>query len=281
MAIVMVVVGEDVTDDTLKTGTGEKHLPRHGRSIISALVDGLKIIHSTIHNKKPEEVSPAEPSDEVSVTAYSTDFPSYGNGEVVASRSSCRIEYVVVSYVVNSEVMTRECRSRNQTSCHTTPYEKCVDQLREECHQSVREDCKDMLEEECNTQHRTEHSQETVRECNRKCQYQWEGTNEDKRWVVDPAICTCGDITRKTVARVPYLNCRLVSRKVCENVPIRECKEVKERICEQKEREECKAVPHRECKDIHRKVPNTITRNMPRQVCGEENNGEAVVVEAA
>ena len=60
-----------------------------------------------------------------------------------------------------------------------------------------------------------------------------------------------------------------MSRKECEDVPVRECEEVKERICEQKEREECKEVPHRECKDIHRKVPNTLTRNMPVQVCNQ------------
>ena len=28
-----------------------------------------------------------------------------------------------------------------------------------------------------------------------------------------------------------------------------------------------------ECKDIHRKVPNTIIRTMPRQICGEEVDG--------
>ena len=191
----------------------------------------------------------------------------------ISNAPECRIAYVEVSSVVYSEVMIRECRSRNVTSCHTSPYEECVDQLREECHQSVKEECRDKLEEECHTQYRTEHSQETVRECNTKCQYRWEGTDEDKRWVVDPVTCTCEDVTRKTVARVPYLNCSLVSRNECEDVPVTECKEVKERFCQQKEREECKEVPHMECKDIHRKVPNTIIRTMPRQICGEEVDG--------
>ena len=101
--------------------------------------------------------------------------------------SECRVEYVVVESVHYSEVMTTECRSHNLTSCHTEPYEECHDQLREECHQRVREECHDKLEEECHIQYRTEHSQEAVRECERECQYRWEGTDDDKRWVVDTA----------------------------------------------------------------------------------------------
>ena len=138
----------------------------------------------------------------------------------------------------------------------------------------MRKECHDKLEEECHTQYRTDHSQEAVRECDRKCQYRWEGTDDDKRWVVDTATCICEDITKDTVARVPYLTCSLVSRKKCEDVPVRECEEVKERICEQKEREECKEVPHRECKDIHRRVPNTISRTMPVQVCNQRKEGK-------
>ena len=256
IAIAMVVAG-----DTLETDTGEKHLARGTRSIISTLVDGLKNIHANLHKKQDTpEKDAIENIDTVEEV-------------VVAEDRSCRLEYVVVETVHYSEVMTTECRSHNLTSCHTQPYEECHDQLRDECHQRVREECHDKLEEECHTQYRTEHSQEAVRECDRKCQYRWEGTDEDKRWVVDTATCICEDITRDTVARVPYLTCSLVSRKECEDVPVRECEEVKERICEQKEREECKEVPHRECKDIHKKVPNTVKRNKPVQVCNQRKEG--------
>ena len=268
IVIGIVVAGDDVSHDTLETGTDEKHLTRGARSIISAIVDGLKNIHSNLHNKAPVEDAPANSLNiDTADSDDDDDLPSYGDSD------RCRIEYIEVESVHYSEVMTKECRSHNLTSCNTSPYEECHDQLREECHQSVREECHDKLEEECHTQYRTEHSQEAVRECDRKCQYRWEGTDEDKRWVVDTATCTCEDITRQTVARVPYLNCSLVSRKECEDVPVRECEEVKEMICEQKEKEECKEVPHRECKDIHRRVPNTITRNMPVQVCKEELEG--------
>jgi hypothetical protein len=265
IVIVMVVAG-----DTLETATDEKHLARSTRSIISAILDGLKNIHSNLHKKTSTEDTSEKAANE----------KRDGDDAVVADKSSCMVKYVVVESVHYSEVMTKECRSHNLTSCHTEPYEECHDQLREECHQSVREECHDKLEEECYTQYRTEHSQEAVRECDRKCQYRWEGTDKDKRWVVDTATCICEDITRETVARVPYLNCNLVSRKECEDIPVRECKEVKERICEHMEREECKEVPHRECKDIHRKVPNTITRNMPVQVCKEEGEGVDVVIAA-
>ena len=186
IVIVMVVPG-----DTLETETDEKHLARSTRSIISTLVDGLKNIHANLHKKQD--------TPEKDVTANSDTVDEV----VVADNRGCRVEYVVVESVHYSEVMTTECRSHNLTSCHTEPYEECHDQLREECHQRVREECHDKLEEECHTQYRTEHSQEAVRECDRKCQYRWEGTDEDKRWVVDTATCICEDITRDTVARVP------------------------------------------------------------------------------
>ena len=174
---------------------------------------------------------------------------------------------VTVESVHYIEVMTVECRSENITSCTTREYQECEDQVREECRKVEREKCEDRLEEECHTQYRTEHSQEAVRECDKDCQYRWEGTGGDKRWVVDPSTCICQDITRDTVAKVPFLNCSLVNRRECEDVPVKECEEVKERICQQKEKEECKEIPQKKCKNIHKKVPNTIRRNVPVKVC--------------
>ena len=250
--IVMVVAG-----DTLETDNVDKHLVRRSRSTISTIVDGLKNIHDNFHKKEVtlEKEETTKSDDTVNDEKESVTL----DDEAVGVDSSCSVEYVVVESVHYSEVVTTECRSHNVTTCDTQPYEECYHHLREECHQVDREKCQDRVEEECHTQYRTEHSQEVVRKCDRKCQYRWEGTGGDKRWVVDPSTCICEDITRDTVAKVPFLNCSLVSRRECNDVPVRECEEVKERICEEKEREECKEEPHKECKDIHRKVPNTIT----------------------
>ena len=242
-----------------------------------------KVVLGVVAGKKeviPKEILDTQASYRNSIFIDENDAPEddaiivNAKAEESANGTECRLEYKVVESVHYSEVQTTECRSYNVTSCDTLPYEECHTQLREECHQGVREECQDKVEEKCDTKYRTEHSQEAVRECDRECQYRWEGTGGDKRWVVDPSTCICEDITRKTVAKVPFLACTLISRKECKDVPVRECEEVKERICEQKEREECKEVPHKECKDIHRKVPNTITRNVPVQVCTEEDGGK-------
>ena len=248
--IVLVVAG-----DNLEEGNKVEQPDRGKRSIISAIVDGLKNIHANLHKKE---------------VIAKDDAPEERDGRI------CSVEYVVVESVHYSEVMVRECRTHNVTTCTRQPVEECQDQVREECHQVTREQCKDKLEEECDTKYRTEHSQEDVRECDQKCQYRWEGTGGDKRWVVDTSTCICEDITRDTVSRVPYLDCSLVSRRECKDVPVKKCQEVKDTICRKVEREECEKVPHRECNDIHKKVPNTITRKKPVQVC-EEEGGVGVI----
>merc|ERR1719499_764991 len=236
------------------------------------LLDRQGSYHSAFFIKERDN----ENDDAIVVTAHedSAEVNNVTEDDANKNRTECRLEYRTVETVYYSEVMTTECRSQNVTTCNTVQYEECGDQEREECHMTLRQECQDRLEEECFTQYRTQQSKESVRECDKDCQYRWEGTGGDKRWVVDHSTCHCQDITRDTVAKVPFLNCTLVTRRECKNIPVRECQKVKEKICQPKEKEECKDIPHKECKNIHKKVPQTIRRNIPVQVCKEGEKRE-------
>ena len=43
----------------------------------------------------------------------------------------------------------------------------------------------------------------------------WEGSGNDKRWVVDVDTCKCEHVSRQTRAKVPYYDCQLVKRNEC------------------------------------------------------------------
>ena len=145
----------------------------------------------------------------------------------------CRLEYVVVESVHYSEIVTKECRTFNETSCTNETYEECHDEPKEECTTIEKEICRDRIEEECVTQYKTERSNQKVRECDKECGYKWEGRGTDKRWVIDTSTCKCQDVTRNTVARIPQLNCTLVTREECRSVPVEDCRQVVERRCEE------------------------------------------------
>ena len=187
---------------------------------------------------------------------------------------------MVVESVHYSEIVTKECRTFNETSCTNETYEDCHDEPKEECSTSKKEICRDRIEEECVTQYITERSNQKVRECDKECGYKWEGKGTDKRWVVDTSTCKCQDVTRNTVARIPQLNCTLVTREECRSVPVKDCHQVVEKRCEDKVREVCQEKPYTECRDLHTKIPSNISRNKPVQVCKDdwEGKGEGELV---
>ena len=255
---------------TVIRARAEEESSRKPRSLLTAIVDKIKNFHSKFHAKDPEET----PSSNKDADGEENDSD---DETFVDDETNCRVEFIVVETVQYSEVMTTECRVKNITKCQVKPIEECRDILKDVCKQVEREKCRERLEEECSTEYRTQRSQESVRECNKKCGYRWEESeNGGKIWVVDRSSCKCEDVTRDTVAKIPFLSCSLVSRKECRNVPVEECRKVKESVCERKEKEECQEEPSKECKDIHKKVPNTIKRRKPIQVCSGKQEAQVI-----
>lgn len=55
----------------------------------------------------------------------------------------------------------------------------------------------------------------------------------------------------------------------CRKVPDRECQIGKRKVCEDK--------PETECDDIHRKVPHTLKRKKPVEVCDSDSENKYVI----
>ena len=68
------------------------------------------------------------------------------------------------------------------------------------------------------------------------------------------------------------------------NVPVRECEAVTEEQCETLSKTACTVSPQVNCRDIQRKVPHTLQRRKPVEVCGagassSEVEGESFVID--
>merc|ERR1711872_1088134 len=105
------------------------------------------------------------------------------------------------------------------------------------------------------------------------CEYQWEGTGNNKVWAPIPGTCnnnaydSCGDVQKQKLKQVPYQDCKNVPRQVCRNVPKQECRTVNDQECQQVPYKDCQNVPQQQCIPVHKKVPQRISRNVPKKVC--------------
>ena len=70
--------------------------------------------------------------------------------------------------------------------------------------------------------------------------------------------------------KVPYLDCRLIKRQHRRTVPVTECHQVTDQRCQTLTNTVCSVSPQVDCRDIKRKVPHTLQRRKPVEVCQEE-----------
>ena len=65
---------------------------------------------------------------------------------------------------------------------------------------------------------------------------------------------------------------------ICRSVPVTECRQVTEEQCETRHNTTCTVSPEVKCRNIQRKVPHTLQRRKPVEVCA--GAGEDFVIEA-
>ena len=58
------------------------------------------------------------------------------------------------------------------------------------------------------------------------------------------------------------------------SVPVTKCRKVPDRECQIGKKQVCEDKPETECDDIHRKVPHTLKRKKPVEVCNSESDSE-------
>ena len=68
---------------------------------------------------------------------------------------------------------------------------------------------------------------------------------------------------------------------IIRSVPVTQCRKVPDQECVTRSEDVCEAVPRTRCGDIHRRVPHTLQRRKPVQVCGgEPGGGHQYVIES-
>merc|ERR1712013_616188 len=160
---------------------------------------------------------------------------------------SCRTEYAEVWDTEYVETETQECQ---------TVYKTVYEEVRS---QQYRDETEYYTETECSTDYKQD------------CEYQWEGTGNNKVWAPIQGTCKnnaydkCGDVQKERVKQVPYSDCRDVPRQV----PSQECRTVTEQACSQVPYQNCQNVPKQECRAVHKKVPKRVSRRVPKKVCDD------------
>merc|ERR1712165_496243 len=138
---------------------------------------------------------------------------------------SCRTEYTTVWDTEYVESVEDVCETVYVDQCQTLQRQVCTPTVRKECTTTQERQCTTKYEEvcrteyvteyetytdtECTTEYVTEYEKYTDRECKteyktewetyqetectteykRDCEFHWEGSGYDKKWVEDPATC--------------------------------------------------------------------------------------------
>merc|ERR1712013_154437 len=211
--------------------------------------------------------------------------PQYGGGVSQPARQpapaqsspqvSCRTEYAEVWDTEYVETETQECQTVQVKQCNTEYQKQCVPKQRQECN-SV---CNTKYEEVCSQKYRDETEYYTETECStdykQDCEYQWEGTGNNKVWAPIQGTCKnnaydkCGDVQKERLKQVPYNDCKDVPKQVCNDVPSQECRTVTEQSCTQVPYQACQNVPKQERKAVHKKVPKRVSSRVPKKVCDD------------
>merc|ERR1719312_2436022 len=228
--------------------------------------------------------------------------PQYGGGgspsvsapQVQTGGSvECRTEYQEVWDTEYTETETEECQTLQQKKCYPVQRQECREVLKEACQTLTRPRCVTKSRQACETKQRPEYYTETEcgSELREDCEYRWEADNYGgKEWVPIPGTCTnnnydkCQDVRKETL--VDYQDCRSVPYQDCSSVPYQDCsqqeqyqdcQQVPKKECNTVTEQECRNEPYQQCQPVHKKVPNRVSRRVPKKVCSTQGQGQGVL----
>ena len=220
------------------------------------------------------------------LVGLSVSAPQYGPEPVLSKDVQCRTVQTTVWDTEYLEVEEERCTTVYVNQCETLYKRSCVPYEREACTTSQEEECSTILREVCTQQQRTEYQQYTETECTTEykqdCEYQWEGEGEAKVWVPIPSTCrntpheTCQEVPRTREHLISVPACNNVPDRVCVTVPRQKCTKIADQKCANEPYEKCAKIPKKNCETEHKKVPNRVSRQVPRKVCGDEETGAEI-----
>merc|ERR1712126_109142 len=189
--------------------------------------------------------------------------PQYGGVQEVVKapviqqpqKVQCTTTYVEVWDTNYIEKIEQQCKTVSETlyrnKCDTVYDTQCNTVTERVCTQKFRQETNPYTETECDTQYKKD------------CESRWEEDSYGgKKWVEIPSTCqqnkydTCRDVAKQQTIQVPYQDCQNVPRKQCNQVARQEC------------RNEPYQQPRQVCEDIHRKIPQRVSKRVPKKTCG-------------
>merc|ERR1719190_254081 len=177
----------------------------------------------------------------------------------IGTQSLAKPQYGGVQEVVKQPVVQQpqkvQCTTTYVEVWDTTYIEKveqqCQTVTERVCTQKFRQETNPYTETECDTQYKQD------------CESRWEEDSYGgKKWVEIPSTCQ----------RNKYDTCREVAKQQTIQVPYQDCRDVPRQQCNQVARQECTREPYQQprqvCEDVHRKIPQRVSKRVPKKTCG-------------
>merc|ERR1712110_521055 len=144
---------------------------------------------------------------------------------------------------------------KTEKECHQEQIQK----FRQACQTVYKNSCQTVNKQVCSQQYRQESQPYTETECSSQqktdCESRWEEDGYGgKKWVEVPSTCqqnnynTCHDVQKQKLVQVPYTDCKNVPQQQCQQEPYTASQQV--------------------CEDVHRKIPQRVSRTVPKKTCG-------------
>merc|ERR1711915_897685 len=118
----------------------------------------------------------------------SGSIPSLQPPAASASQSvACRTEQQVVWDTKYVETETQECSTISVPKCSTAYKKQCNPVQRQQCNQVYKNECTTQYQQQCSQKYKEEVEYNT--DYKEDCEYQWEGTGNNKVWAPIPGTC--------------------------------------------------------------------------------------------
>merc|ERR1712126_245318 len=169
----------------------------------------------------------------------------------IGTESLAKPQYGGVQEVVKAPVIQQP----QKVQCTTTYVEvwdtNYIEKIEQQCKTVSETLYRNKCDTECDTQYKKD------------CESRWEEDSYGgKKWVEIPSTCqqnkydTCRDVAKQQTIQVPYQDCQNVPRQQCNQVARQECKK------------EPYQQPRQVCEDVHRRIPQRVSKRVPKKTCG-------------
>merc|ERR1712062_472784 len=165
----------------------------------------------------------------------------------------CRIQYKTVFDIIEKDIIETKCDEKYRDECETKYKKVCNPYQEEVCTKEYKNICETKYKDKCYEAYNDVQEEYVEKEC------------------TDKDITVCDKHWQCSTPNVPLSNCN--DKVWVDNLET--CKYLKKSICKdatkcrtvQKPYQKCEQVPYDECRDVHKLVPEQVSKKVPFKVC--------------